>query len=232
MTKHGLLGWIAVVVVVSATSARTYAGFATFDDLKEGFYEGQLIDGGIRFFDGDARILPFPTLGSTLVVEDASLSVPGIDALAPFFSSPNVLGLTLLVPGPHGSIGTRFGSLRMTTGSSATSGSLDVFFTGDAERANNRIDLEAYLGDRLVAADSVSVLSTEYQHAKLQVSGVLFDTLRVAGTGPDELGAFFGRIDNVRIVPEPSTLVLFGYVVAVGIVRRVVQCSSSTGRTK
>ncbi len=183
-------------------------GYATFDSLAEGFYEDPLTDGGITFFDVDARR---PTGGNLFAVDDVSVAYSTVPGFVPFFSSPNVLGMTAFGPGPIVGGSAQFGELKMTTGQVENFASVDVFHfeVGDFTFGNS-IVLEGFLGGVLVASDSILLPEFSFSHDMLTISDVDFDTLRLAGEGPSSDGIFFGAIDNVAITPEPSALVLLG----------------------
>ena len=99
----------------------------------------------------------------------------------------------------------------MTTGQVEDFATVDVFhFEIGLFGVGNSIFLQAYLGDLLVASDSVFLSTIGIGHDILTISDVNFDTLRLAGEGPNQNGIFIGAIDNVVITPEPSALVLLG----------------------
>jgi hypothetical protein len=89
---------------------------------------------------------------------------------------------------------------------------MDIFYlTLPPELRNNRLALEALLGQNVVATDEMTFLvRSGVQHELLSISGVSFDSLRLRAYGPDDNGAVSIGFDNVEIVPEPATLVLFG----------------------
>ena len=68
--------------------------------------------------------------------------------------------------------------------------------------------LEAISGGMVVANDSIVLASDPsgafWVHHTLSVSGVEFESIRLVGSGPENQGAFFGQIDNVRMVPAPG----------------------------
>lgn len=63
-----------------------------------------------------------------------------------------------------------------------------------------------------VASNSVALADFEVVgngpllHKTLAVSGVAFDELRLVASGPNDDGVAFIGIDNVRAVPEPSSM--------------------------
>lgn len=195
---------VACILVGGASAAR--AGFADFDDLAEGFYGDTLTTGGITFFDVDEHL---STEGGELAVDDVSGAYALIPEFVPSFSSPNVLHMTAITLGPGASF-SRFGELRMTTGQIASFASLDLFFSVDAVTIGNSIALEAYLGNDLVATDSVLLQDCLFQSDSLSILDVEFDTLRLTASGPGPDSFFIGAVDNVLIIPEPSSLLLVG----------------------
>lgn len=183
----------------------TAAGVATFDTLAEGFYDQLFSDDGITFYDIDCR-LPGPYPGD-FVIDDASASIPVIPEWSPFFTSPNLLGMLALSPGPEYSP-SGFGELRMTTDRVESFASVDVFHSDGPNFINTQIVLEAYVADTLVASDSVLIFDSLTHHDLLTISGAEFETLRLSAEAPDGPGYFFGAIDNVVITPEPTVISL------------------------
>ncbi len=183
------------------------AGFiASFDTLREGFYREMLVDGGITFFDVNPH-LPGPG-PHDFAVDDGSATFPYVPEWAPFFTSPNVLGMTGFRVGPRYDP-SRFGEFKMTTWSVENFASVDVFHFDAPQEFGNSIVLEGFLDERLVARDSVLLFEIGPHHDALSISGVNFDTLRLVADGPDPERAYFaGAIDNVVITPEPGTLAL------------------------
>jgi hypothetical protein len=206
------------------------AGVATFDTLPEGIYGQVLVDGGITFFNGDSRIGPPGGPASALVVDDVSGLFPLVTEYAPHFSSPNILTLTSFGVGPDAG-GGRVGAISMTTGTSESFASVDVFFGGDPRRKGNTVSLSAYRDGLLVALTTEPVLPANYQHAELSIVGVEFDTLRLEGQGPVENGVLFGGIDNVIITPDASGLSLCAICVSVLVVSRRRPVCRRAGRT-
>jgi hypothetical protein len=73
------------------------------------------------------------------------------------------------------------------------------------------ISLEAYRNGVMVDSMSVEIRGNGLiNHWNLSVSGTLFDTLRVNGSGPNDRGIFIGLVDNMVVLPEPGTFTLLG----------------------
>jgi hypothetical protein len=186
-----------------AVQPASRAAVATFDGLTEGFHGSELIAGGIRFLDPD----DYAPGGLSLFSIDRADGNLGDD---PFFSAPNGLAMDGFVPGPDGG-GNRFGSIRfeLESGGRGQAASVDLFI--NLLDGANRLVLAAYLGDALVAATAVTGPVTCCDvHERLSLSGVVFDDLKLFGTGPFERGAAFLLVDNVHIeeVPLPGGLLL------------------------
>lgn len=198
--------WMAALCLAAACGfgGVASAAIATFDSLSEGALDKSFTDGGITFFDLDDRAGGFPV---TFTVEraDGTLSGPG-------FSPPNTLGFGGWVPG-SGAAFAQCGSFKFTTGAVQDFASIDVFEF--FSYAGNLISLEAYLGGALVNSTSI-VLPGNFQinHWNMSVSGELFDTLVLTGSGPTDRGVFFGLVDNVVISPEPATFVGLAFLCA------------------
>jgi hypothetical protein len=195
-----LLGLLACCTVQSAAQAAV----ATFDSLSEGFYGTELIDGGIRIFDPDWYI---PGEQTAIAIDRADENL-GDD---PFFSSPNGMGMGGYSPGPIGG-GSRFGSIsfELEGGGNGDYASVDLWL--NQLDGPNRVVLAAYFGGALVDTASVGgPIDCCDVHRSLEVFGV-FDSLRLFGIGPQNDGAAFMLVDNVRIdaVPLPAGLWLMG----------------------
>lgn len=191
-----------------------HAAVATFDSLREGFYGQELIDGGIRFFDPDWYI---PGEQTAFAIDDASGNL-GDD---PFFSSPNGLGMGGYSPGPIGG-GARFGSMsfELEGGGLGNAASVDLWF--NQLDGPNSVVLAAYFAGELV--DSMSVdgpINCCDMHVRLELTGTVFDMLRLFGVGPIQNGAAFMLIDNVTIqaVPVPAGLWLLGSALLLSLTR-------------
>lgn len=181
------------------------ASIATFDSLTEGDLGPSFVDGGITFFGLDTRS-GGPDVFN-IEQADGTLSGPG-------FSPPNALGFNAWVPGP-GAAFSQCGSFSFTTNSVQTFASIDVFEW--MSPAGNTIWLEAYLNGGLVDSTSVVIPGNlQINHWNLSVSGTPFDTLRINGTGPGSLGTFIGLVDNVVIVPAPSTAMAIAVIGLLG----------------
>jgi hypothetical protein len=174
------------------------AALATFDNLTEGFYGSDLVNGGIHFFDPDWYL---PGSEGTFAIDQADGNL-GDD---PFFSSPNGLGLNGLQPGEFGG-GSRFGSItfELADGRQGSVASVDVWF--NQLDAPNRLVLAAFAGDMLVAATLVrGPINCCDVHRRLKIASPdPFDTVRLFGVGTANDGAAFMLVDNVRIRPSQS----------------------------
>jgi len=68
----------------------------------------------------------------------------------------------------------------------------------------NSITLAAYFGGQMVGSTSVDgPINCCDVHVRLELSGFVFDSLRLFGAGRQNDGAAFMLIDNVRINPVP-----------------------------
>jgi len=216
------------LAVAFCAAPALHAAVATFDDLVEGFYGSDLVNGGIHFFDPDFYL---PGSIGTFAIDQADGNL-GDD---PFFSPPNGLGLNGLSPGPIGG-GSRFGSItfELADGRQGSVASVDVFI--NQLDAPNRLVLAAFAGDEMIAATMIGgPINCCDVHRRLKIaSPEPFDTVRLFGVGPANDGAAFMLVDNVRIrpcqscvdlqaaVPLPAGLWLMGSacVAFAGFVRR------------
>jgi hypothetical protein len=206
----GLLAW-------SVAHSAAYAAVATFDSLSEGFYGTELIDGGIRFFDPDYYI---PGEQTEFAIDRADENLGG----DPFFSSPNGMAMGGYSPGPIGG-GSRFGSVsfELEGGGRGDAASVELWF--NQLDGPNSVILAAYFGGVLVDATAVGgPINCCDVHRHLELSGIVFDSLRLFGVGPANDGAAFMLVDNVTIsgVPLPAGLWLMGSACAAvaGFMRR------------
>lgn len=184
------------------------AALATFDDLAEGFHGNSFTTGGITFFEP----VHFFGEAAPFAVEDASEVLPTFPGLGDHYSSPNVLGLAAVIDGPTGWFLTRIEQIKMTTGRVESYARMDVFYNNSDAYAGAEVILEALLDGQVVATDSFTIAGGSRQPAwsELEISGVPFDTLRLAAIGAPGSGegdGFLGSLDNVEIVPAPGTLV-------------------------
>lgn len=192
------------VVSYVAFASPTLAAIATFDSFSEGFSGTTITDGGITFFDLDERLSP-EQIPYTFSIEGTTASQLGSS-----FSAPNYLTTEGFVPGPDPSFG-RFGSARITTGKVEQAASLELFSQQPFSPSDNILTLEASLDGNLVASKSAALTDFEVVgtspllHKTLAVSGVAFDELRLVASGPDDDGVAFIGIDNVSVVPEPTS---------------------------
>ncbi len=204
--KSHLYSGLSAMGVVSyvALASPTLAAIATFDSFSEGFSGTTITDGEITFFDLDERLSP-EQLAYTFSIESTTASQLGSS-----FSAPNYLTTEGFVAGPELSFG-RFGSARITTGKVEQAASLELFSQQPFSASNNILTLEASLDGNLVASKSAALVdfgvvgTSPLLHKTLAVSGVAFDELRLVASGPDDDGVAFIGIDNVRVVPEPTS---------------------------
>ena len=203
---HLYAGLSAVGIMFNAAlGSPALAAIATFDSSSEGVLGTTITDGGITFFDLDERLSP-DQLPYTFSVESTTA-----EQLGSSFSASNYLTTGGFVPGPGLSFG-RFGSARITTGRVEQSASLELF-SQLFSPSGNILTLEALLDGNRVASNSVALADFEVigngplLHKTLAVSDVAFDELRLVASGPNDDGVAFIGIDNVRAVPEPSSIV-------------------------
>ncbi len=212
------VGW---AIATSGSASSAVASMATFDTLTEGLYGDVLTDGGITFFQPDARSSVAP---NAFAIDD----VADVFALFPnelsSFTPPNVLGVGAFGPGSLVGGSAQFGEIRATRGRFETYASVDVFhFAVEGFTIGNSIALEGYRNGVLVVSDSIEILDCCAYHDVLEIGGAEFDTIRLAGYGPFENGVFFGAIDNVVMVPEPSVGFLLLLRCAGMVLRRPAQ---------
>ena len=192
-------------IVLASVGGSAWGAIANFDSYEEGYtQEAPFTDGGITFCDLDWRIND-PTWPSSppLVIDN----VAGARfENSPFVSRPNVL--TCWAWSEGGVWLSRWGEMKMTTGSVETFASLELFASLLPDELGNTITLEAIRDGNVVTTDSVLQELPWDQHYTLSVSGVEFDTLRLVGSGDFQDGCFFACIDNVVITPEPATFTL------------------------
>ena len=208
------------LAVAFCAAPALHAAVATFDDLVEGFYGSDLVNGCIHFFDPDFYL---PGSIGTFAIDQADGNL-GDD---PFFSSPNGMGLNGYSPGPIGG-GSRYGSVtfELANGRQGIAVSVDVWI--NLLDAANRLILAAYAGDELVKLAFIGgPINCCDVHKRLRLtSDTPFDTVRLFGVGSFEDGAAFLLMDNVRIrafrpgaevgaVPLPGALWLLGSALGV-----------------
>lgn len=187
---------LCLLAVVSLCASGARGALATFDSLSAGGIGETFIDGGIRFFDPDNRII-----GSTplFIINDISAEPPGT-----LYSPPNVLSETGSGGGPL----TRMGEFKaaLEDGTHGIMASVDIFYADFSGVAGNTISLEALLDGQVVAADSVVIGDIFQGRARrFTVTGIEFDSIRIIGRGSLQDGVFLGSVDNVFIgVPSPS----------------------------
>jgi hypothetical protein len=201
---------LSVVGVLSggALSSGAIAAVATFDSLPEGITGTTFTNGGITFFDLDQRLADIP---SVFAIESATPEL--FDSS---FSAPNYLSFGGFAEGSDFGFG-RFGSTRITTGSTGTAARLDLFSLLFSP-SNNILTLEALLGETVVASTSVAVAEFAaigedgLVGQTLAIADVTFDQLRIVASGLEDEGTVTIGIDNVQIeetasVPEPGSVV-------------------------
>lgn len=182
------------------------AGVATFDSFKEGSpaeINEPFSDGGITFYGPDGYFPESPALGR-FVIDAFDTRYVGSP-----FTAPNALSMSGYVPGPYGT-GARMGQFWATTNSLNTYMSMDVFVNVDMYETGNILTLAALRDGGVVASQSVVLDTPGDSIFSMAVSGVTFDSIHVFGSGDAQYGAWFGMVDNVVMVPEPSCLALLG----------------------
>ena len=189
---HTRVALFLAALLAAATPAAAQ-NVADFDRFQEGFTATELVDGGITFMNLDRRIdgdpVPAPF---TIEQSDGDLS-------GPFFSPPNTLGFSGYSPG-SGVGFSRLGQFDMTTGTLATSASIEVFEFFSEK--TSIINLEALKGGLVVATDSSPMLpGFQINHHTLSISGVEFDSLRLR-IGPTDEDVIFAVVDNVVVGAE------------------------------
>jgi hypothetical protein len=203
---------VAALCVASAA----HAAVATFDNLTEGFYGSDLVNGGIHLFDPDYYL---PGEIGIFAIDQADGNL-GDDR---FFGPPNGMGLNGYSPGPIGG-GSRFGSVsfELADGRQGISATVDVWI--NLLDGANKLILAAYAGDQLVDFAIVAgPIDCCDVHKRLRVGGQPFDTVRLFGVGTFENGAAFLLVDNMRIrpftgieaVPLPGAFWLLGSALGV-----------------
>jgi hypothetical protein len=87
--------------------------------------------------------------------------------------------------------------MRILPPAPASTATVDVFEFGTG--SGNSVVLAGFANGQEVTRVSVPVLPCcAIHHYQLTISGPTFDELRLIGEGPNDLGVFFGVIDNVR----------------------------------
>lgn len=211
--------------------APAWGALATFDDLPEGLTGTSITDNGITFSDLIAGFRMGPP----------QFRIASTDALVPFFSPPNYLTTESLFSGVSPEFGA-FGSARISTGSLASSVSLDLFSSKVFEQLDSLIVLDAYQNGELVASTSASFsqftafgADNELLYKNLSLSGQVFDELQLYTPEAFADGVVYLGIDNVRIdevasVPEPPTLLGTGTAVSMGLFLKRKLAKSSLKR--
>lgn len=204
---------IAAVAAFSAATMAT-AELATFDDLVEGQTFMSLTNGGITFHDYDARFPGSPP-PNIFCIEDATGELGGI----PGYSAPNTLGFFGYSPGPG--VGySRIGEIWFDAAAPGSAASLELFVTAEA---GNIVTMEAYSGGLIVGTDVVDLGFQGFmEHFTMSIDSVVFDTVRLVGSGTQNDGTFFAVVDNVSItpVPEPATFIALTAGIALLAMRR------------
>jgi hypothetical protein len=182
---------IAVLIFLPTLQAR--ASDADFDAYPEGVLAATFTQNGITFSNLDLAFGPGPF---PFKIDRADGELGGMEG----FSSPMCLGFFDFTPGPMPAI-SRVLSFEMTTGQLQTEGHLTFWGT---THTGNAVVLEALRGGVVVASDVEQDIGGYVQPYLFEISGVVFDTLRLRGSGPVDGGAFFGVVDSVHIGNIPA----------------------------
>lgn len=214
------LAFVLAAFLVSP-AARAQTATADFDTLSEGFFATTIVDGGITFSDMDNQ------LGGpqNFAVEQADATLTGVAG----FTSPIALGFGGWSPG-SGAAFTRIQTFKMSSGTTASFGSVDIFEIGSG--AGNTITLEARMGATVVASQ-IAVIPGGFtvHHYALSVAGSAFDSLWIVGAGASDGGCFFGLIDHVVISGGgPGTSYCFGDGSSPGLIACPCGNAGSSGR--
>lgn len=183
-----------------ALAGLSSAAIATFDTLVEGSSGASLTDGGITFSNLDRF---FGTgAGESFAIDDASADLSSFAG----YSSPNVLAFGGYSPGT-GVAFSRFGSMDFTTGSAASSASMEIF--GFGQDAGTTLTLQGLNGTTVVNSASIT-LPTQFTifHSTLTLGTGNYTSFHVISNSPTNQGASFVSMDNITVnpVPEPATL--------------------------
>lgn len=176
------------------------ANTATFDSFTEGPLGTSFTDGGINFSNLDRYLGTGAT--EIFVAEQADGTLTGI----PGFSANNALGFGGYSPGP-GCAFTRFGTLDFSTGTLASSASLEIFaFANDP---NGQITLQGLRNGSVAQTSSVVLPSSVVvSQVTLSLSAGIYDSFHLVSSSPTNQGSTFVVMDNFNVtpVPEPSSL--------------------------
>jgi hypothetical protein len=175
-----------------------------------------IVDGGITFSNFDAYL--GSGAGDIFVIDQANGDLGSF----PDFSPLNVMTFLGYVPGTGCAFG-RLGSFDFTSGSLATTASMEVFSLGNA--ANTTITLQGKLGATVVNSSIITVPTGGIKHTTIALPTGLYDNFHIISNSPANSGASFVNVDNVTIaaVPEPASLAAIGIGVASLLRRRRIQ---------
>ncbi|MBI5364507.1 MAG: hypothetical protein HZA53_15120 [Planctomycetes bacterium] len=177
--------FLGVLFVASTTQAQ----IADFDTLPEGSPATVIVDGGLTFSN------MVNGLGGTpnFTIEQADATLTGLAG----FTSPMTLTFGGYSPGPDAAF-TRCISFEITPAGTMDACTLELYTL--ASYGGNSITLEALAGTTVVASHTVPAQGGwTVAHTTLTVSGAQFDRLVVRGSGPTDMGAFFGVVDHVVV---------------------------------
>lgn len=180
------LSSIAMIACLLLLPAVLWAQTANFDSLSEGIIGNEVVDGGITFYGLDNGQ---PGLENVFVIEHAEQTITD-----PNFSAPNALTATSYSPGAAAGYGA-VKEMFMTTGCDADNASVQVFTAATLLGYNNTLTLEALKNGVVVDSVAMPIDAGTGNAFTLSVSGVVFDTLRLASV-PNSQALL---IDNVTI---------------------------------
>lgn len=184
---------LVAAIAFLSPSAFAQESVANFDVVPEGSGTTHYVEDGLRFDQLDLYNGNGPT--ASFSIEDASLQLGGF----PDFSSPNTLDTGPVIPGSIGTAG-RIGSFRILPFSQCTHADVRLY-VNPGSSAGNKITLRASLGAAIVAEQLISIPAGGWTQLDLNLGGLNpFDRLDIIGTGPSNDGAFFGLVDEVRVV--------------------------------
>ncbi|UYV12602.1 MAG: hypothetical protein NCW75_15080 [Phycisphaera sp.] len=185
---------VAALGVVGAVAIGEETGF---DGFASGFLGRTFADGGITFSEN----LWFPGGNQ---VQFAATNGTGSIGSFPEFSPVNVMTTGSWSSGPVLGF-TRTHQWIATTGDTASTARIDLFWLGRSNWEGTEVCLEGLVGDDVVVSDCFihpGVTPSDIQHTRMEISGVEFERIRFiarGGTMPGELDGILAVFDNVVI---------------------------------